>query len=193
MTPSFTAPANAPARWRRAAVRLSLVGLALMAAGCGADDDAAADDGRLPAVTLVALEEDGSAGADFRLDDDAPAPRVINLWATWCAPCRAELPAFDRVAAEAGAELAMLGVNVGESPDQAIELVAELGIGFPQGVDPTGDITAELGVAGLPATVFASADGEILDVHGGALTAGQLVDRIDEVFGLAITLGDDDA
>ncbi len=166
---------------RSAVTRVVLVALLVLAAtGCGNGDDAG--ESRLPPVELVALE-DGSA---LLLDEPADAPRVINLWATWCAPCRTELPHFDEVAQQAGPSIAMLGVNVGEGTSTAAALVEELGLRFSQSVNPAGDITSELEVTGLPATVFATADGEILQVHGGVLDDDQLRDRIDELFGVTI-------
>ena len=158
---------------------VAVLTVALVAA-CGGAGDGATDDARLPAIELIGLDD----GAAAMLDEPSDAPRVINLWASWCAPCRSELPAFDEVATELGDAVAVLGVNVGEDPDTATALVDELGITFPQRVDPASEITAALEIAGLPATVFTTADGRILDVHGGTLDADELRTRIDELFGV---------
>ena len=158
-----------------------MASLGVVAASCGGDTEPAASD-QLPALTVIGLA-DGEAS---RLDTPAAAPQVINLWATWCAPCRSELPAFDTVATAAGPSIAMHGVNVGEDQATAASLIAELGIDFAQSVDPSGDITAEVGVATLPATIFATADGEILEVHNGALDAEQLARSIGDLFGVTV-------
>lgn len=115
-------------------------------------------------------------------DDLGDLPSVVNLWATWCVPCRAELPAFDEVAAEVVGSVRVLGVNVGEERATAEALVAELGLGFEQYLDPDADLSAELGVTTMPTTVFVDAEGDIVEVHAGPLTADELRDRIDAAF-----------
>lgn len=162
-------------------VRGLMLVLAVALAGCSSAGTEGDDGTALPALTMVDLADPDHS---IELASITDAPRVINLWATWCAPCRSELPAFDEVAGRAGSNIAMLGINVGEDVEQAAWLIDELGIGFPQAVDPTGDVTAELGIAGLPATLFATGDGEILDVHSGPLDADELISRIDEHFGV---------
>ena len=166
---------------RRIGIAAALA-VTVLLAGC-AGEDGASDDDTLPSIELIDL-----AAPDETIDLAATtaAPRVINLWATWCAPCRAELPAFDEVADRAGDAIAMLGVNIGEGTEQARELIDELGVGFPQGVDPSGDVTAELRVSGLPATLFTTADGEVLHVHAGPLDADDLIRKIDEHFGVQV-------
>ena len=160
---------------------LAVVIAAGLLAGC--TGDGAGDARSLPSIDLIDL-----ADPDAAIDLAAPteAPRVINLWATWCAPCRAELPAFDHVAEQAGASISMLGVNIGEGTDAAGELIAELDVGFRQAVDPTGDITAQLEVTGLPATLFATADGDVLHVHAGPIDADDLVAKIEQHFGVLV-------
>lgn len=93
-------------------------------------------------------------------------------------PCRAELPAFDEVAAEQAGSVRVLGVNVGEERATAEALVAELGLGFEQYLDPDADLSAELEVTAMPTTVFVDAEGTIVEVHAGPLTADELRERI---------------
>jgi thiol-disulfide isomerase/thioredoxin len=158
-----------------------LVLTSVLAASCSGDGSTEATD-RLPDLVVIDLE----TGDSRRLDEPQAAPQVINLWATWCAPCRSELPAFDAVADAAGSSITMLGVGVGENPGSAATLIDELEIGFRQSVDPGGDVNAAIGVSTLPATVFATADGEVLDVHSGALDAPGLALRIEQLFGVVV-------
>ena len=141
-------------------------------AGCGGSDASTALPGELVAV-------DGGTALDLA---SAEQPLVVNLWATWCTPCRRELPDFDQVAA-ARSDVAVVGVNIGESADAAAGLVDELGLTFPQYLDPDGELQLALTVAALPATAFITTDGEVLEVHSGALTAAELDERIDHHFG----------
>ena len=166
---------------RRCLQAIAAVIAAASLAACAGDEGGEAP--TLPSIELIDL-----ADPDAAIDLAAPteAPRVINLWATWCAPCRAELPAFDHVADQAGPSIAMLGVNIGEGTHEAGELIAELDVGFRQAVDPSGDITAQLEVTGLPATLFTTADGDVLHVHAGPLDADDLVAKIEQYFGVRV-------
>lgn len=158
----------------------------LVVAGCSdqadtdaVDDDAVDDD----AVTLPML------GGDVEIDVGAPSarPRVVNVWATWCAPCRRELPAFDRVAA-ATDEVEILGVNAGEDAETARGLVDELGLTFPQLVDERSEVSARYGVVQMPSTVFLDADGDVARVHAGVYDDAGLVAAIDELLGVQVNL-----
>ena len=158
-----------------------LVVLALVVAACGGGGGGAA----LPEVALDRL--DGSGSVDLAASDGTP--RVVNLWATWCVPCRRELPAFDEVAAAAGDEVEVLGVNVGDGPDAASELVDELGLTFPQLLDRDSEVTAALEVTNMPSTAFVDGDGEVVEVHAGALDAEELRAAIAEDLGVEVPAG----
>ena len=168
--------------------RTALAGLVLAVApganGCSGGDEGSDETVRLPALTLPLL--DGGSGTEVDLGAASSAPRVINLWATWCAPCRAELPAFDAVAAAAGSSLDVLGVNVAEDPEKAALLVDELGLTFAQAVDEAGDLSAELEVVGLPATIFANESGEVVAIHTGALTEERLSGQVETHFDVVV-------
>jgi len=122
------------------------------------------------------------------------APVVVNLWATWCAPCVKEMPAFDEVAAEQAAlkgGVQIIGINVGDSADAATAFAADLGVTYPQYTDPDGELSTALSVTGYPATAFVDADGKLLDVHQGAFTADELRAAIARLFPDAATEGTD--
>lgn len=109
-------------------------------------------------------------------------PRALNLWATWCAPCRAELPAFDDVAARVEG-VHVVGINTGDSAEDAVELVEELGLSFTQVHDPSATLQQGLRITGMPSTIFVDANGDIVDVHSGELTTEELEALLTDLFG----------
>ena len=128
----------------------------------------------LPDVSLAAL--DGTGPALELASCDGPA--VVNLWATWCAPCRRELPAFQEVSARRP-DVRFVGVDIGEQADHARAFLDELGITFDQFADPTGELTDALGVAGLPITLVVDDAGMVATEHLGPMSADDLEDAID--------------
>jgi len=147
-------------------VRAALVVATLALAACaGSGDDATAG---LPDLELAALD-DGAPAIDL---GDVRGPAVVNLWATWCTPCREELPAFQQVAASRD-DVRFIGVNSQETGD-ARAFLDELGVTYEQFVDGRGDLAIELGAAALPVTVVIDADGVIATEHLGPMSAEDL-------------------
>lgn len=146
--------------------------LALLSS-CGSAGEA---DGGLPDAELELL----SGGTlDLR---ETGEPRILNLWATWCAPCRAELPAFDDAAGRIdGASI--VGINVGDSGEDALELVDELALSFPQALDPVATVQQTLRITGMPSTIFVDADGTIVDIHSGELELDEIEQLSAELLG----------
>ena len=147
----------------------ALVAAALLMCGCGTSRRSGAS---LPDVTLPAVAGDALALSALE------GPAVLNLWATWCAPCRTELPLLQREFERLGDEVEFVGVNIGGDTDTVAGFVTDVGVEFAQYLDSDGELSTALGVAGLPGTVFVSADGAF-EVHQGALSGGELADRID--------------
>lgn len=119
----------------------------------------------LPAETLPCL----AGGPDVPLRGLTGVPLVINLWATWCLPCRTELPAFQAAFARADpSELRILGVAT-EDPGLTRELsfAVDTGLHMPNLVDDKGKVAARIGVRGLPATLFVAPDGSLVHVYNG--------------------------
>jgi predicted transcriptional regulator len=79
-------------------------------------------------------------------------------------------------------DVAIIGVNVGDTGDDAAELVAELGLSFEQVLDPNAAVQRALKITGMPATIFVSAEGDVLDVHNGELTEAELDALLDELY-----------
>lgn len=85
---------------------------------------------------------------------------ILNFWATWCQECRPEMPLFERLQREFGAQgLRVIGINAREGPGAIRAYGKELGLTFPLVLDPRGEINAAYGVIGLPSTFVIGRDG----------------------------------
>jgi peroxiredoxin len=106
-------------------------------------------------------------------------PVILSFWATWCAPCRTEMPAFERAQQQYRDQgLAVLGVDFQERDDEIQAFVGEIGVTFPSLVDRTGEVTRRWRATGLPTTFLIDRQGIIRDVRVGAFTDEMLADRL---------------
>ena len=87
-------------------------------------------------------------------------PAVINIWATWCGPCREELPAMQRLADRAAGKLRVMGVDTGDSREAAASFGTDVHVTLPTLYDPDRTLVGALGRAALPVTVFLDAAGK---------------------------------
>ena len=102
-------------------------------------------------------------------------PAVINLWASWCGPCRTELPQLQAFADESGNRVLVLGVVTDDSWSAAADAGHDFGVRFPTVFDPDRQLQRALGRPVMPITVFVSADGSIRAIDtSGALTLEKL-------------------
>jgi thiol-disulfide isomerase/thioredoxin len=118
----------------------------------------------------------GPDGAEHRLADWKGQVVVVNFWATWCAPCREEMPALDRLQAALGDDrFAVITIATGRNAPAAIDrFFEETGVQhLPRYNDPRQELARQMGVLGLPVTVLIDADGqEIGRLTGGAAWDG---------------------
>ena len=120
----------------------------------------------VPDAALGSVDGDGA-----RLSDYAGEPVVLNFWATWCAPCREEMPSLDRLQAEMGDRLEVVTVATGRNTAAGIRrFFEEEGIdNLPMLTDPDQQLARGMAVLGLPVTVILDAEGrEIARLTGGA-------------------------
>jgi cytochrome c biogenesis protein CcmG, thiol:disulfide interchange protein DsbE len=95
-------------------------------------------------------------------------PVVINKWGSWCTPCRAEFPVFQRVAARKGRTVAFLGIDGGDNRDAAEEFLREHPVSYPSYFDPDEKLARTVQApANYPMTVFIDRHGEIVFPHAG--------------------------
>jgi cytochrome c biogenesis protein CcmG, thiol:disulfide interchange protein DsbE len=114
------------------------------------------------------LLEGGVPAFKARLRELHGNPVVINKWASWCGPCRAEFPVFQRVATDLGKEVAFLGSNSGDSTQPARDFLAEYPIPFPSYLDPDEKIARAIKApANYPITVFVDEKGKTAFIHQG--------------------------
>lgn len=94
-------------------------------------------------------------------------PVVVNVWASWCGPCRFEFPVLQKLSAQYGKKVAFLGVNAEDSNDAAATFLREEPVPYPSYTDPDKDIFESLGAIGLPDTAFYDKSGELLYLKQG--------------------------
>jgi cytochrome c biogenesis protein CcmG, thiol:disulfide interchange protein DsbE len=185
-------------------LRAAALLLGLVLAGCGGGGEAGDDRVSSPLADCTGLTEPlgdpvpaaggeplpelalpcFTGGEPFRLPE-LRGPAIVNLWASWCGPCREELPVLQRYADRAGGEAHVLGVVTEDRPAAAASLAEDLGITFPALDDPDGLVRAELAAVGLPVTLFVDPAGQVRYVHLGVpLDERALAELVTEHFGV---------
>jgi peroxiredoxin len=132
---------------------------------------------RAPDFELESLD-----GELIRLNDLRGRAVLINFWATWCGPCRVEMPDIQEQYVVHSPDLVVLAIDMDESQDTVAPFVEELGLTFPVLLDPGGKVNGEsYNVRGYPSSFFVDKDGVIRVVQIGLMTPGQLKGYLEEV------------
>lgn len=142
--------------------------------------DGSASVGRVgePAPAFTARTLDGSTAS---LEEFRGRVVVVNFWATWCGPCRVEMPEFERYQAQMGGQVAILGVNLQEPPSLIEPFVRQYGLTFPILLDESGTIASLYRVTGLPMSVILDRSGIVRERVIGAMTQEVLTRRVERL------------
>jgi len=111
-------------------------------------------------------------------------PVLINLWASWCGPCRAEMPAMQRIHERYGDQFTILAVNATnqDNPNAAAAFVSEHGLSFPILLDHDGSVSAQYQLRSLPTSFFVNREGIIEEVViGGPMSEALLQTRVERL------------
>ena len=156
--------------------RAFLLGALALAACAPAEEEPAPVVGRrAPEFRLAKLNGEPLALADLQ-----GKPVVLNFMATWCGPCKYELPAFQELAARRP-ELSVLLVDLGEDSEMVAEFLDSLKVTLPTVLDETGHVTKSYRVRGLPSTFFIDRAGVIRAVQLGALDGRALESGVTKI------------
>ncbi|WP_315130412.1 TlpA disulfide reductase family protein [Achromobacter marplatensis] len=128
---------------------------------------------------LAALAVQHIDGAPAALSAFHGKPTVINLWASWCPPCRREMPAFAKAQA-ANPDVNFVFLNQGEAPPDVAQFLAQHAPALRNVLlDPAGEASRKLSNRSLPATLFLDAQGRLVDLRVGELSTASLAQRLE--------------
>jgi peroxiredoxin len=121
--------------------------------------------GRPPAPDFDLKDPEGEP---VRLLDFRGKPLIVNFWATWCPPCREEMPSMQRAHAAVSKEgIGLVAINVGEDADTVAQFLADARVEFPLPLDETSRVVMSYPVRGLPTTFVVDPDGRLAYVATG--------------------------
>lgn len=167
-------------RWFLALVAVALVAVALVAAAC-ADDPSLEGGGTTLSLpqSPTALPDTDLGSYSALLESLRGTPVVVNVWASWCGPCRLEAPALAEVATAYDGRVQFVGLDVLDTRPDARAFIQEFAWPYPSLFDRTGAIRDHLGFIGQPVTIFYDAEGALVNSHIGSITREQLEAQVD--------------
>jgi cytochrome c biogenesis protein CcmG, thiol:disulfide interchange protein DsbE len=118
-------------------------------------------------------------GLNGRLAQLKGHPAVVNIWAAWCGPCRAEMPVMQRVSLDMGKQVAFVGVDLKDNREAATTFLKKTPVTYPSYDDPSGQVYNAEKLVGVPSTLFFDKDGKQTFVHQGPYF--QRADLVDDI------------
>jgi thiol-disulfide isomerase/thioredoxin len=154
--------------------RIPLMALLVIVAACGKNVDTSS------IADLAEVSTDGLIASI----QDAGRPAVVNVWASWCGPCRSEAPLLAAASSEYRNSVDFIGLNVRDSPENAKGFIAEFfgDAAIRHVADGDGSVVSELGgTTGVPLTFFVNSDGSVARIHFGVIDERTLALEVDEL------------
>jgi thiol-disulfide isomerase/thioredoxin len=150
---------------------IGLIAFGLIVGAC-TSTEVEPTDGALPVTDAEDFEQ---------LLADSESPMVVNLWASWCIPCRSEAPLLTEAHRQLGDEVRFIGVATQDNQVDAEAFVAEFSMTFENYFDRSGEVKGWIGSLGLPTTFFVAPGGEIVSTVFGIIDERSLALEIDEL------------
>ncbi len=136
-----------------------------------------------PAPDFTVYDADGKP---VKLSDMKGKPVVLNFWASWCPPCKAEMPDFDAICKEYEGRVEFMMVNltdgVRETVESARNFIHMMEYSFPVYYDTDMDATSQYGIQSIPTTFFINAEGEVIAYASGAMSGDTLKQGISMIY-----------
>ncbi len=162
--------------WPRVPRLLCVLLLTLLSA-CGGPKPLATEGAPAPSFELATFE-----GRELALSDLRGKVVVLNFWATWCQPCRTEMPAFESAYQQYRTQgVEFVGVDLSTDPEESRAFLSDLGITYPNGADTENQITKQYQVTGLPTTVVIGRDGKVERIWPGQISEEQLASLLQDL------------
>ena len=149
------------------------------------------------AFVVVACGDGAEPGATVRPDlppitaeefeahlETIDRPAVVNVWASWCLPCRSEAPLLNEAFAQYGDQIEFIGVDVADNQTDAKAFLEEFGLDFDHFFDRNREIPAAYNGIGTPITFFFGPNGELVNTHNGVVDERTLALNIDELLAM---------
>lgn len=108
-------------------------------------------------------------------------PVLINLWASWCGPCRKEMPLLTAAHEKLGGQVQFVGVDTADTPAPAANFLDEFDVTYPQLADPNSVLLGRLRIPGIPVTLVLGPDGGVLERHIGPFEDDDLIQLLESV------------
>jgi peroxiredoxin len=130
--------------------------------------------------TAPNFELDDISGKKVQLNDFRGKPILLNFWASWCAPCRIEMPEFQEIY-DTNQELVIIGVNLQEDRENIVKFTDKFAITFPILLDPDSEVKSMYNIFTQPVTYFIDGNGKIIDKKFGPLTIEEINEKINKI------------
>jgi peroxiredoxin len=173
-------------RWNILIVVLLIVGLTWIWVNRLPAGEASAADALPPAPAVGHPAPDftltTAAGETFKLSELRGTPVVLNFWATWCPPCRSEMPELQAASQRLAGQVAIVGVDQAETPAQVQAFASQFGITYPIPLDQNADASRLYRVRSLPTTFFIDRSGVIRQMQIGPVTEATLAQLLKTIY-----------
>jgi len=174
-------PTVAMMRARSIRTLLLLAAVVVIVSACNSSVADETSDLELAPDFVVPTADGGMFSVDDHIATDG-RPIFLNLWASWCFPCREEMPAIDE-ASKLNPDVAFIGVSVQDRTADAISFLDEVQVSYTIGFDEDGTVDGEYQPLGLPASYIISSEGVILERIFGKVTVDDIAEKFSNHFG----------